>query len=95
MKRKLEENVVEKIFDGDHPDYELVEEGEWTDDGKSSWAINIVQDQDGDYWRVDACRYGNHYSDYDYSYSNEIVEVEKRAVTTIQWAPARDEDDSV
>lgn len=90
MKKKFTEEEVEKIFHEDHPDYELVKDIGFTDDGKYSYGTKIVRDADGTCWEVSASRSGSYFSDYEYQYDEELIEVEEKDVTIRKWVAVED-----
>jgi hypothetical protein len=90
MKKKLTEEEVESIFDEEHSDYKLVKDIGFTDEGKYSFGTKIFRDADGTCWKVSASRSGSYFTDYEYQYDSEIVEVEEKEVTIRKWMPVED-----
>jgi hypothetical protein len=85
MKKKISEEVAEQIFDGDHPDYETVEEGEWISEGKYEHCSHIVKDVDEIYWEISSSRAGSYFTDYEYFSNTELIEVEQKIVKVTEW----------
>ena len=90
MKKKLTKEEVEEIFHDDHDDYELVKEGEWVSEGKYEFCDNTFKDADGTHWCVSASRAGSYFTDWEYGYEDEIIEVEEKEVTVKEWVAVED-----
>jgi hypothetical protein len=66
---------------------EFIERGDWEDEGKYSNNEVIAKDQDGNFWSLSVSRSGSHFTDYDYSYGDEVIQVEKKEVVVTRWLP--------
>jgi len=77
-------DIVRKMFDEDDIDAfdEVVDSGDWIDDGKYSFREDVVK-YDGKFYKISQSRSGSYYTDYDYM-DPEIEEVEKREKTVVQ-----------
>jgi exonuclease SbcC len=74
--------------DGDTP-LELVEDGDWEDDGKYQYR-DVIFKYDDKFYRVTDSRSGSYFSDYYYGHEDwgdeiECPEVEKIEVVTHEW----------
>lgn len=78
------------IFREDHPDYKLVEDDGFQDEGKYSYCTKIFKGTDEKYWAVGATRCGSYFTDYDYMFDTEIQEVEQKEVTVKRWVNVED-----
>lgn len=78
---------------GDHPDWELVEDGEWVDNGKWDHCTQVVKElATGKFYEYHLSRSGSYYTDYYYSHEDylpEIYEVQKvtKTITVDEWVP--------
>lgn len=70
------QEAVEEILDGAHHDFIIIDAGEWVSDGKYDGRTTIVQRlSDKTFWSVNSSRSGSYYSDYDYYYDTELLQV--------------------
>lgn len=90
MKKELTEKKVEQIFHENHEDYELIKDGGWISEGKYDYCDRIFKDADGTHWSVGANRSGSYFSNYEHSYSDEIIEVEEKEVMVKEWIAVED-----
>lgn len=90
----LTEKEVETIFDGlwDEGDitedgkWELVDGDEWVSEGKYEHRNPIIKNlETGKFYQALLTRTGSYYSDYDYQYHDELVEVKQKQVTVTTW----------
>lgn len=88
---KLSKEETRDIWRAEHPDFELVEEGEWEVDYKWQHVTGIVeQTSTGKFFSFSIGRSGDPYSDYYYSYEaegTELMEVHKvvKTIVTEVW----------
>jgi hypothetical protein len=64
--------------------FELIETGEWEDDGKYQYQ-SIIFKKDGKFYCNSIQRSGSYFTDYDYEYFTDCNEVQKVEVTTKIW----------
>lgn len=86
---KLNNVLLSEVFHGDHPDYEVIEFGDWDDEGKYSITINIIKHK-GKTYSMWASRSGSYFTDYDYEYSDELMPVKQIEVTVNKWVKDAD-----
>ena len=87
MKPSIEDFEAICFEDVDPKVYEIIEDGDWIDEGKYALKETIFK-YDGKFYRASFDRSGNHFSGYDYYFEDmdtECPEVEKREVTVTQW----------
>lgn len=65
---------------------ELIEEGDWSDDGKFSSAEYIFK-LDGKFYSFHAYRSGSYFTEYHYEYDTDVTEVEQvtETITVKKW----------
>ena len=85
--RVFNEEIIENIFWEDHPDYELIKEGDWISEGKVEYQSRIFKDKEGLFWRVNADRSGSHFTDWHYTYGVGMIRVKEKEVTVTKWVP--------
>ena len=90
MKKNVGEEIAAQIFCDDHEDYKIIEAGEFIDEGKYGHCTRIVEDIDGDHWEVCAGRSGSYFTDYEYTYEPELIEVEQQKVTVTKWVAVKE-----
>ena len=79
--------VFDEVLDG----YEIIEEGEWTQDSKMQYQEFIIKHlETGKFYSFEHSRSGSPFTEWDYDmreYPREykLDEVEKKEVTTIKW----------
>lgn len=82
------EEIISEILEDDHPDFTVIEDGEWVNEyGDYDLKETIVhQVSTGKYYRIDQQRRGSYYSDYFYD-DPEIIEVKKvvKMIETTIW----------
>ncbi len=67
-------------------DFIVVEEGDWVSDGKYQSTTHIFQRKsDGKYFAQNWYRSGSYLSDYYYNDPEDLYEVERKEVVTVQW----------
>lgn len=72
-------------FNGDE-DFEVVEEGDWVCDYKYEICTNVFKRKsDGKYFAHDQSRSGSYHTDYYYNDPEDLYEVERKEVVTIQY----------
>lgn len=85
LSEELQEGFEDCSFE-DEDDFILVEEGEWISDGKYQSCTHVFQRKsDGKYFAQNWYRSGSYHSDYDYNDPEDLYEVERKEVVTIQW----------
>lgn len=78
---------------GDHPDFDLIEDGQWVSGGKYEYCTQVVKElATGKFYQYDLSRSGSYYTDYYYSHEDylpEIYEVQKvtKTITIDEWVP--------
>lgn len=84
---KITEEESKRVFLDDNPDFELVEEGPWSNDYKDYCLQESVYKQvsTGKLFMFNFSRCGSHYTDYYYEYPTEVYEVEQIEVLVKQW----------
>lgn len=65
-------------------DYELVELGEWDDQGKYQY-MEMVFKLDGLFYSASISRCGSYFSDYEYGYPDEAFQVQQVEKTVKVW----------
>lgn len=87
--------MMEEIECGDG-DWEVVEEGEWTQDYKYQHQVSVVKHiPTGKYYQYEISRSGSPFTDWYYSYEDgyypDLMEVEKkeRVITESYWSIVR------
>lgn len=85
LSEELQEGFEDCSFE-DEDDFILVEEGGWGVSGKHEYCTNIFQRKsDGKYFAQDLTRSGSYFSGYHYGDPEDLYEVERKEVVTIQW----------
>jgi hypothetical protein len=85
LSEELQEGFSDCSFE-DEDDFILVEEGEWVVSGKYEYCTNIFQRKsDCKYFAQNWYRSGSYHSDYDYNAPEDLYEVERKEVVTVQW----------
>ncbi len=90
------EQTRELTYGGDVPDFELVEEGDWSVDHKYQHQTNIArQVSTNKFYEYSISRSGSPFSDYYYSYEDEgaeLIEVQKvtKTIVTEVWEKVLD-----
>ncbi|NVZ18545.1 hypothetical protein HX794_02695 [Pseudomonas costantinii] len=78
---KLDKGATQQLTWGDHADFELIEEGEWTQDHKYQHCDFIVKHTEtGKFYEFSISRSGSYHTDWYYSYEDEeadLTEVQK------------------
>lgn len=65
-----------EVFSGDTEDWELVEEGEWTQDHKTQHCSNILKHvPTGKFYSANSYRSGSYHTDWYYSWEDEDLEL--------------------
>lgn len=77
--------------------YEIVDSGDWIDDGKYSYKETVFKADDGNFYSLISSRSGSYFSDYYYDSEDwgdevEVSQVEKIAVTKIVWCSIKVEE---
>lgn len=89
--------TIKEMFEGDgldgfgHDDQsEVIEEGDWTDEGKYSYSESIIRFGDK-FYSIQQSRSGSYYTDYYYN-DPEITEVTRQEKTVVQvtWVPVKE-----
>jgi|GEM_PF-5051286 len=71
------QEIIE-MFQEEDPECELIEVGDWIDQGKRSYCTSIIKIEDT-YYEIEECRSGSYYTDYYYD-DPEIHEVTPKEV---------------
>lgn len=88
---KLSLDEFKQIVLEDHPDFELIEDGDWISEGKYEYCTQVVKHlPSGKHYTYSLGRSGSYYSDYYYDYEDfvpDIIEVKQvtKTVTVTQW----------
>ncbi len=61
------------MFNDEDPELEIIDEGNWVDEGKRSFRKSIVKVENR-YYEIEQCRSGSYYTDYYYD-DPEVYEV--------------------
>ena len=91
---KIDKQTYEDICFGDIDEkYEIVEGGDWVDEGKYSYK-DVVFKFNGKCYNVSYSRSGSYHTDYDYDweYDNgpfDCIEVEKQEVVVSKWVAVK------
>jgi len=91
IKVKNDENFQECLYGNcDGYEFELVEEGEWTQDYKYQYRTIILKRKvDGTFWRHGEARTGSPFTDWHYEGSRDeeftLTQVEPVEVTVTEW----------
>lgn len=73
---QLNKGDTERLSWGDHPDFELVEEGEWAQDHKTQGCDFVVKHTaSGKFYSFWISRSGSYHTDWYYSYEDEEAEL--------------------
>lgn len=90
---KIENAEMMECIEEGAEDWEIVEEGEWTQDYKYQHQTNIVKHiPTGKFYEYSISRSGSPFTDWEYSHSYgdypDLIEVEKkeRVITETYWA---------
>lgn len=83
------ESIRDFVWEGDE-EYDLIEEGDYTQDGKYQFATNVYEHlPTGKYYALDTSRSGSYHSDWYYDYENyeslTLYEVERVEITKYEW----------
>lgn len=87
----LSKDEVKQIVYEGHPTYEVVEEGDWTQDHKYQYCTIIFKDTTTDkHYEMGISRSGSYHTDWYYSWEDsgeEAVEVKKvtKTITVESW----------
>jgi hypothetical protein len=85
LSEELQDNFNYRSF-RDEDDFILVEEGEWISDGKYQSCTHVFQRKsDGKYFAQNWYRSGSYHSDYYYNDPEDLYEVERKELVTVQW----------
>lgn len=83
---KLSEDDAEQLGWEDHPDYEVVETGDWVSEGASEHSVNIVKHiSTGLFYSQENSRIGSVHSSLETRYGQELVQVEKKKILVEKW----------
>lgn len=68
-------------------DWDEIDDGNWTDEGKYSYMTRIVA-KNGKFFAIDQSRSGSYFSDYYYT-TAEVYEVARKEIVTtvVKWEP--------
>lgn len=84
--RKLSKKDAEKLGWEDHPEYEVIETGDWVSEGASEHSINIVKHiSTGLFYSQENSRIGSVHSSLETRYGQELTQVEKKQVLVEKW----------
>lgn len=86
---KYTKELVAKEWDENAEDsdlYEIIEEDDWTQDGKYQFANTVVQTPDGKYWSIRQSRSGSYHTDWYYN-DPDVIEVTPHleTITIKKW----------
>lgn len=82
----IDENTAREILEEDSERFEIVEEGDWVDDGKYSLREIIVKDTTtGKHYSADYSRSGSYYTDYEINYPDVLYEVVAQERVITEW----------
>jgi sporulation-control protein spo0M len=80
------EQELQAIFFEEHDDFQLIEELDSVDEGKYSTLESIfLQKSTGKHYSLSVSRSGSYFTDYDYNFFCQPVEVEQKEVRITQW----------
>ncbi len=86
---KVPSSEQKQIWREDHPDYEVVDEDDWDDQGKYQYCYPVVRHiESGKFFTFTVQRSGSYFSDYDYDFPDaELTEVHKvtKTIVTEEW----------
>lgn len=91
---KLTSQEMKDIWQEDHPDYDMVEDVEWDDQGKYQYCYPVVQHiESGKFYTFCVQRSGSYFSDYDFDFpDSELTEVQKikKVIETEKWVAVKE-----
>ena len=84
------ESILENADDDVYNQFETIEEGDWTDDGKYSFLEDCIIKHipTKTFWSIGQSRNGSYYSDYYYG-DISFGQVEKKTKTIEYWADVK------
>lgn len=87
---KLTEDDAELVAQGDHDDFETVEEGGWVSEHKYDLQeVVVLHKPTGKHYIQHNSRSGSYHDDYYYDYGVDLIEAHKVEVTTYEWLPVK------
>jgi hypothetical protein len=87
---QLTEEQAELVAQGDHDDFETVEDGEWVSEHKYELQEKIVlHTPTGKHYAQQNSRSGSYYSDRYYEYGQDLIEVRQVEVKSLVWLPVK------